>query len=431
MRALLLLSLFFLASRIEAKALEPANDTTHIIVPIGGNTWGTPNREGGIVSNKGIERWNDPGTVFTTFVRVSATGYIRVWLDLKAPDGIGKIQLSISGRGRKIKVNTKSWKRYYVGQWRISDTGYIAFRIKGIEKTGNTFADISNLELRGTAINERTAYTKNNEENFFYWGRRGPSVHLNYLIPDSDKAEWFYNEVTVPKGQDAVGSYCMADGFSEGYFGMQVNSLSERRILFSVWSAFKTDDPKEIPGDQKIQLVKKGELVHAGEFGSEGSGGQSYLNFNWKAGITYKFLLHATPDGKGNTIFTAYFFTPGDGHWHLIASFRRPVTNTWLTHLYSFLENFSPDEGDITRSVLYGNQWIRTNSGQWIELNKIRFTADHTASNGYRMDYAGGVRSNRFYLRNCGFFNHFTQMGTYFERPLVKKHPVIDWNTLP
>lgn len=32
--------------------------------------------------------------------------------------------------------------------------------------------------------------------------------------------EWFYNEVTVPKGYDAIGTYAMAIGFGEGYFGI-------------------------------------------------------------------------------------------------------------------------------------------------------------------------------------------------------------------
>ena len=31
----------------------------------------------------------------------------------------------------------------------------------------------------------------------------------------------------------------MANGFGEGYFGIQVNGPNERRVLFSVWSPFK------------------------------------------------------------------------------------------------------------------------------------------------------------------------------------------------
>lgn len=402
-----------------------------ITVPIGGNTWSsTKEKEGGRVTNKGIENWTSNKTTFITYVRVTQTGSVKVWLNIKVPEGKSVLELTLNSHSKKIIAGGTDAKEYYAGEWKINDTGYIAFQLKGISKTGKVFADVNSLDLEGSVINEHTAFTKNNEGNFFHWGRRGPSVHLNYIVPKDENVEWFYNEVTVPKGEDVLGSYFMANGFGEGYFGMQVNSPTERHILFSVWSPFKTDNPKEIPEDQKIQLLKKGEGVHAGEFGNEGSGGQSYMNYNWKAGSTYKFLLHGKPDGTNHTIYTAYFYAPEEGVWHLIASFRRPATNTWLKHLYSFLENFSPSQGDIERRVLFGNQWIFTNEGKWIQLNKVRFTADNTASKGYRMDYGGGVKGDEFYLRNCGFFNDYTPIDTLFERPLSGKEPVVDLEKL-
>jgi hypothetical protein len=43
-----------------------------------------------------------------------------------------------------------------------------------------------------------------------------------------------------------------------------VNSSTERRILFSIWSPCHTDNPKDIPQDEKIKLVKKGKNVYSG-----------------------------------------------------------------------------------------------------------------------------------------------------------------------
>jgi hypothetical protein len=185
-----------------------------------------------------------------------------------------------------------------------------------------------------------------------------------------------------------------------------------------------------IPDEQKIKLLKKGADVYTGEFGNEGSGGQSFLRYNWKAGTTYKFLLHGLPDGTGSTIYTAYFYAPELAKWKLIASFRRPQTDTYLKKLHSFLENFLPEQGDKPRTVLFSNQWIRTKN-EWIELNNAKFTGDNTARVRYRMDYAGGLVSNSFYLKNCGFFNNYTTLDTWFERPLTGKQPVIDLDKLP
>ncbi len=313
--------------------------------------------------------------------------------------------------------------------------------------TGATSSGRAGSATAGNPGSPLLTFVPNNDGNFFYWGRRGPSVHLVYLHPSGSNAEWFYNEVTVPPGQDIIGSYFMADGFNEGYFGMQVNSATERRILFSVWSPFTTDDPKAIPDSLKILLVRKGDSVHAGVFGDEGSGGQSYLVYPWTAGNTYRFLLRAEPDptapaattaatstpatttaprasmpstAHNHTRYTAWFFAPESGHWRLVASWDRPATHTWLTHLHSFLENFDPEFGDEQRSASYGNQWVCDSLGHWIPLTRAIFTADNTARKGYRRDYAGGLQGDAFFLRNGGFFDTSTPIDTPFARPLPR-----------
>jgi len=76
----------------------------------------------------------------------------------------------------------------------------------------------------------------------------------------------------VPAGQDINGSFFMANGFSAGYFGMQVNSPTEKRVLFSIWSPFSTNDPALVPDKDKVHLLRKGENTITQVFGGEGSG---------------------------------------------------------------------------------------------------------------------------------------------------------------
>jgi len=256
-------------------------------------------------------------------------------------------------------------------------------------------------------------------------------VHLTYTMPTEKKIKWFYNEVTIPVGLDPIGSYFMANGFAEGYFGIQVNSENERRILFSVWSPFKTDNPAAIPEDQKIKLLKKGEGVYTGEFGNEGSGGQSYLKYKWDAGKTYQFLNSVEPDGSGSTNYTAYFKEFGSPDWLLIASFKRPKTDTWYKRPHSFVENFNPSFGHILRQATYQNQWVSDSSGQWFELTEAKFTGDDVAKRGYRKDYEGGAKAGYFYLQNGGFFNGIAFLNQIFQRPAANKMPTIDFKKLP
>jgi hypothetical protein len=200
--------------------------------------------------------------------------------------------------------------------------------------------------------------------------------------------------------------------------------------LFSVWSPFETQDPKSIPEEYRIILLGKGEGVTTGEFGNEGSGGQSYKVFNWKAGNTYKFLLKGEPSVNNSTDYTAYFYDVETEKWNLIASFRRPHTSTYLKRPHSFLENFRTEVGHISRMGEYTNQWIMDTKGNWHELTKAKFTADATARKGSREDYAGGAIGNKFFMKNCGFFNEMTTMDTFHERTANGVPPKIDFSLL-
>jgi len=418
-------------------------------IPIGGNAF-VVNSKGAKITEKGIENWTDANEVIKLYFRVSKPGTVSLSIDETAVvDGKSAMEFSINNDPKRIMLDERKKTEVIIGSWLVKDSGYVEVAIKGISKTKKYFPNIVRLNLGGSAIDAKTTYVKNNEGNYFYWGRRGPSVHLNYQMPEKVEAEWFYNEITVPKGNDIIGSYFMANGFAEGYFGIQVNSLTERRVLFSVWSPFNTDNPKEIPESHKIVMLKKGTAVHAGEFGNEGVGGQSYLKYNWKAETTYKFLLHAAPgtaapkpnpvDGTvdlvnvpdSTTTYTAYFFSPELNQWQLIASFKRPKTQTYLTRLHSFLENFIPENGNETRKVVFSNQWICDTKGNWIELNKARFTIDNTGRINYRKDYLGGLLANGFYLQNCGFFNNFLPPNTTLTRVILNKKPTIAFDRLP
>ncbi|WP_114790557.1 DUF3472 domain-containing protein [Niabella yanshanensis] len=401
-----------------------------VLLPIGGNAWTLDNSNSLRIRNNGITRWQEDNAGFAAYIRVTRPGLVKVGLETDKLSSASQLWVSISGDTKTITVNDKDTV-HWAGEWVLKDSGYVAILVRGLKKTGTEYPVVRALKLEGTAITNQASYTKNNDGNFFHWGRRGPSVHMNYQLPKGVDAEWFYNEVTVPKGNDVLGSYFMANGFGEGYFGMQVNGPLERRILFSVWSPFHTDDPKAIPEDQKIKMLKKGDDVYTGEFGNEGSGGQSFLKYNWKAEDTQKFLLHVRPDGASHTIYTAYFFDQEKNNWRLVASFRRPKLATYLKRPHSFLENFNPDMGNIERKVFFGNQWVLDTNGEWHELTKATFTADNTARIGYRKDYSGGANDQRFFLRNCGFFNDYTPYNQVFERKPTGKKPQVNLEQLP
>ena len=418
--------------QVTSQNVQSGHEATPLTVPVGGNSWLiNSNDKDEKVTKEGLINWKNAGTICRTYVRVSQAGKLKVSVVLNTKDGESKINLMVLGKTGSITTTPNIAKEYFVGEWEINQPGYVAIDLQGITKTGDSFGQVQSINISGSAVNPETVFVKDNVDNYFYWGRRGPSVHLKYTLPANEDIEWFYNELTIPENQDVIGSYFMANGFAEGYFGIQVNSATERRILFSVWSPFKTDNPNAIPDEQKIVMVKKGEGVYTGEFGNEGAGGQSYLKYNWKAGNTYKFLLQGKPIADNYTLYSAYFFAPEENQWQLIASFKRPKTSTHLKSLHSFLENFIPETGNAERMGLYNNQWVRTTNGQWIELTEAKFTGDATARKNFRKDYAGGISNGSFYLRNCGFFNDFVPLDGVFKRNAGNKVPDIPFSTLP
>lgn len=392
-------------------------------IGLAGNAYVTNVTEGARISEKGLTRWSNPQSVVSTYFYLSEPGDIELSLNAR---GHSTVEVKYDGQKKNVKLQSEDYAPVKVGKFKVKHPGYVRIDLRGVKKDGETFGSIKDLIVTG--VTGKANYVTNFSD---YWGRRGPSVHLGYTLP-KETTEWFYSEVKVPKEGEVMHSYYMAAGFGEGYFGMQYNSPTERRILFSVWSPFDTQDPKMIPEEDKIKLLKQGEGVHIGEFGNEGSGGQSYLRYPWKADETYRFLMHIRPDGNGNTVYTAYFYATDENQWRLIASFLRPKTNTWYTHAHSFLENFSPDQGYLTRKVGFTNQWAVGKDGVWREVTQARFTHDATANARVRLDFQGGLNKegNNFYLQMGGFFDGFTTSGTVFERLPEGKQPVVDLEML-
>jgi hypothetical protein len=271
-------------------------------------------------------------------------------------------------------------------------------------RTGSEFGKVQSLILDGDALQGAKFNLKER--------RNSASVHLSY--PAGEDTEWFYNEVTAD--EDPVNTYYMACGFSRGYFGMQVNGPQERRVIFSVWDSGKEAvDRSKVAAADLVQLIAKGKEVFAGGFGNEGTGGHSHWVYPWKTHVTQKFLVHAEPKGPV-TIYTGYFWSEGD--WRLVASFSAPHDGKYLRGLYSFVEDFGGENGNLKRKAFYGPAWIHTATRGWEPLVTARFTHDVTGGKD-RFDYDFGIEHDRYFLQNGGFEGSSPTTGAtvHFDNP--------------
>lgn len=415
-----------LASFVAAMFMAlPAVAQNESVVTLSGNAYVTSGSTASIdEGNCAIRNWNDKETVISFYFKAEKCGKMNVALQAK---GKSRIEVSLLGKKKKVTLDSDNLERIELGTFKVKTPGYIKMDIRGLKiKEGEDFGSVAAVYVGGD-VAPVVCVAPDFSTHF---GRRGPSVHMGYALPN-ENIEWFYNEVVVPEEGDIPSSYYMACGFGQGYFGMQNNTPYKRRVLFSVWSPYETDNAAEIPDSLRVVLLKKGEGVTVQDFGNEGSGGQSFMHYDWKAGERCRFLMGVKPDGNGNTVYTAYFFDNNMGKWRLVASFRRPKISTWYTGAHSFLENFNPVMGYINRKACYGNQWARTADGRWLPVTQARFTCDATGHHRHRLDYTGGVEGETFFLSMGGFFDDYMKSGTMFKRAgNTTEAPDIDFSTL-
>ena len=250
--------------------------------------------------------------------------------------------------------------------------------------------------------------------------RNAASVHLSYPIDNNPEITGYYCEVE-PKS-DPIHTFYMACGFKRGYFGIQVNGPTERRVIFSIWDAGgEANDRGKVSDENRVKMLAKGDGVVAGDFGNEGTGGHSHLVYNWKLGDTFRFFVTAKPEGTA-TVYTSYFWFPDRKAWGLISSFRAPKDGGYLRGMHSFIENFWGTNGNLKRTAIFKNQWIRIGESTWKELGHARFTCDATGK-ADRFDYVSRPEGAGFLLQNGGFEDNGVKLGDSFDRSLTGKSP--------
>ena len=364
----------------------------------------------------GVKDWRDPAPRVVWFGRFSTTGWLTAKLKISLPEGrTSHLKLTIGDtvQARTIEGRTTPLDVDF-GSFTLTDSGYQKLVLENLNAAGEPAGGIIALELDGPAL-EGAHFNLEPRRN-------AASVHLKYSVHGDVPITAFYNEVTAV--EDPVHTYYMACGFTRGYLGMQVNSKTERRIIFSVWDAGNGTDARDrttVSEALHTTLLAKGEGVDAGVFGNEGTGGHSHFVYPWKTGEAQKFVVTAQAQGSF-TNYAGYWFHPEKKQWKLLARFHAPLDGKFLRGLYSFSENFVGETGHLVRKARYGNQWIQTSNSNWTELTTAAFSHDSTGKEA-RLDRFMGIEDDQFFLSHGGFVDGFTQYGESFTRPGGGNHP--------
>ncbi len=378
-----------------------------------------PDGNGANVSGKsGVTGWKNPKLKVLWFGAFKTPGALDAAVALRLPtNAVSNLRLTVAGQSHEAEVKGAGTNLVTArfGKFDFKEVGYQKFALESLNETGQPFGDLDALLLDGPA-------TVGAHFNLLP-RRNAASVHLTYPSPKGTNVAAFYCEMTGV--EDPVATYYMACGWHRGYFGMQVNSATERRIIFSVWdSGGEAVDRNQVADTNRVTLIAKGERVSSGDFGNEGTGGHSHLVYPWKTGEKQRFLVTAQPTNGTFTIYSGHWFHPEKKEWMLISSWIAPKDGGCLRGLYSFSENFGGSNGHIQRKALYGNQWIRTEKGDWLEVATAGFSHDPTGKSD-RLDRFMGVEQGQFFLSHGGFVPGCTKYGDKFSRPPLGQPPLI------
>lgn len=372
--------------------------------------WGARVRE-----NRGVLGWQENNPSIRWWGMFKSSGTLHAQVVLKADAELAKgLKLRIGSQEHPLKTSLSEQDLLVVdfGDFEIKQESPGYLMIELVRGPGGPI-DVKELRLSGPP----------SEDAFFNLKERrnAASVHLMYPVAREDKVDAFYTEVTGV--EDPIGTFYMACGWHRGYFGMQVNSPEERRIIFSVWdSGNEAVDRKNVAKENRVQLMGKGQGVQTNDFGNEGTGGHSHLKYKWKTGTKQRFLLTVKPTDETHTTYSGYWFSPDQNQWMLISSWNAPKEGGYIRGLHSFSENFLGENGHLVRKALYANQWYRTSDGKWHEIIEARFSHDPTGKDD-RFDRTMGLENNQFFLRHGGFLDGSLDYGTPMKREPNGKVP--------
>ena len=243
------------------------------------------------------------------------------------------------------------------------------------------------------------------------------SVHLQYRAPAGTA---FYNEVVVDKS--APGTYFCVCGFNHGYFGIQQIDDKKRLVIFSVWDPGKQDNPNQVEEKERVKLLYNDPAVRVKRFGGEGTGGQSFLDLDWKDGETYRLMVTCERQ-EDRTAYTGWIFMNEAKEWKKLVTFSTITKDEKLGGYYSFVEDFRRNKVSATqpRIARFVNGFVLDADGKWQAIDRARFTADNNPAKTIN----AGLKEKMFFLATGGeITNTDTELGKPIELPAaVRKVP--------
>lgn len=210
--------------------------------------------------------------------------------------------------------------------------------------------------------------------------------HLWWNLEGQKDGTCLYGEITVLATAPHI-YYCGANWHpgepAGGYCGIQHNSDTERRTIFSIW---------DTAGELHPNVTAADAHTFHNRFGGEGTGAHTHMRWPWNLNETFQFFVQKVP-GKGDFTDTRYYvYDRVHERWLHSATITNPnggkaSVTTIGGGLNSFLENFAGKDRTAPKLALY-RLWLgssvdtlkclakATGDGTWGQLHDAYFLAE-------------------------------------------------------
>jgi 8-amino-7-oxononanoate synthase len=195
--------LIFLLTFLFLSLLEVATGAAEWSVPLAGNAFrSAPTPGGDGFRRDGAIAWSDADEVFSIFFHVDRPAALDLALRARVPVGRSSLVVGVGEQTLDASLTGAALALHPLGRAEVPQAGYVRVDLQGTGREGQVYAEIQDLVVASDTDGLVLDYVKSNRGNMFYWGRRGPSVHLRYQVPQDRQLEYAYSEITVPEGQD-------------------------------------------------------------------------------------------------------------------------------------------------------------------------------------------------------------------------------------
>ena len=295
-----------------------------------------PDPEGAGVSRSGISDWTDPSLKVLWFGDIKTPGKLDCSLVAAAARRRGN--QAASGCRRKFPRGRGQGNGRRSGEgrfWivRYSRGGLSAVHARIVERAGPG---------RGQSRGACAGRSRRRGRAFQSQASAAMPPRCIWCIPSAGatNVDAFYCEVTGV--ETPLWTYFEACGWHRGYFGMQVNSPTERRIIFSVWdSGSERVDRNKVGEQDRVTLGGQGRRCFRRRLRQRGHRRpQPSWSLTGRPAQKQRFLVTAKPTDATHTIYSGYWFQPEQKKWMLISSWKAPKDGGYLARPLQLLRKF-------------------------------------------------------------------------------------------